>query len=236
MTTVLSRLDDLLPRTLASLAAAGFDQPRLFVDGERDVSVYIDRFGLEVTNRYPLLRTFGNWWLALAELYVRTPLADRYAVFQDDFVTYRNLRLYLEACPYPVRGYWNLYTFPVNQALCPAGHTGWYPSNQLGKGAVALVFDRETVLTLLASRYMAERPQDLHRGHRSVDGGIVTALTQVGWREYVHSPSLVQHTGLHSSMGNDRCKGKHTPFPLAPSWRGEGFDALDLLRTRGEQS
>ncbi|MFA5056481.1 MAG: hypothetical protein WC485_00070 [Opitutaceae bacterium] len=212
------RRDDLLPRTLASLALAGFEQPRLFIDGSGQG---FERFGLESTFHDPPLRCYGNWVASLWELYVRDPLADRYAIFQDDFVTYRHLREYLEQCQQPQRGYLNLYTFPKNQAMAN-GRNGWYLSDQLGKGAVALVFTNEAVVTLLSSPYMVNRPKDVNRGYKWVDGGIVTAFKLVGWKEYVHNPSLVQHTGTESSVGN-RLQ------PLALSFRGEQFDARELL-------
>ena len=231
VTTVPQRKDDLLPRTLRSLAAAGFDKPRLCVDANTGIAksslldvtrAYAEAFPeLELTVRYPNIRTYGNWVLSLAELYLYNPGADRFLVAQDDFVTYRNLRQYLEKCPYPERGYWNLYTMPSNQTLAPDG-TGWYLSNQFGRGAVALVFNRETVLTLLTHQHMVERPMDAHRGWKAVDGGVVTALAKAGWKEFCHNPSLTQHVGLVSSMGNK-------PHRLAESFRGEEFNALDLL-------
>lgn len=222
VTTVPSRKDILLPRTLASLEGAGFPKPRLFVDGLKDPKEY-DGFGLEVTARDPQIKTFGNWMLAMWELYVRDPLADRYAVFQDDFVTYKNLREYLEKCVYPTKGYWNLYTFPSNQKLAPEDGKGWFEANQLGKGAVALVFSRDAVTTLLSQDHILRRPQNSgNRKYRAVDGAIVTAFRKEGWKEYTHNPSLVQHTGERTSMGNR----KHQ---LAVSFRGEGYDALDLL-------
>jgi hypothetical protein len=245
VTTVPERISDLLPKTLKSLFGAGFDRPRLFVDGAADASTYRD-FGLEVTTRSPRIRTAGNWWLALIELYVRQPEAHRYAIFQDDLLAYKNLRYYLDACLYPANGYWNLLTFPSNHG--PEAHGGKVPSvfgepekvgwaqgrcmsaapdgPQNGRGAVALVFDRGAVLQLLTSRHWAERPLDPHRGHRSVDGGVVTALNKAGWREYVHNPSLVQHTGLVSSMGSRQ-------HPQAPAWRGEDFDARELIQEVG---
>lgn len=230
VTTVPERFRELLPRTLASLRLAGFDRPRLFVDGGREGSQDWARFGLDLTFRWPRIRTHGNWFLSLHELFIRNPNADRYAIFQDDMVTYRNLRAYLEACEYPSRGYWNLYTFPENQRLAPGvgrtgrQQTGWYRSNGKGKGAVGLVFDRDSVLALLASDHMVGRPMSANRGHRAVDGGIVDSMRKAGRMEYVHNPSLVQHTGDRSSMGN----GKH---PKAISFNGEGFDAMELLPT-----
>lgn len=230
VTTVPSRLKDLLPRTLGSLAAAGFDKPRLFIDGAfpLDAQRYRERFNLETTSRGPEVRTAGNWVLSIYELYYREPTADRFAIFQDDMVTYRRLREYLEVVPYPDKGYLNLYTFPSNQGLCPTGkdgrpHIGWYKSNQYGRGAVALIFSREALVTLLSSPYLAARPQDCTRGHKSIDGGILESMKAAGWVEYVHNPSLVQHTGTLSSMGNK-------PHKLALSFRDEDLDAMDLLK------
>jgi hypothetical protein len=137
VTTVPERFQTTLPRTLLSLKNAGFPEPRLFIDGyDRDPGLQ-----LPTTVRHDRIRVVGNWMLALWELYIRDPSATRYAIFQDDLIAYRNLRLYLERLRYPDQGYCNLYTFPENQRLS-AGRTGWYPSNQLGRGAVALVFDK----------------------------------------------------------------------------------------------
>lgn len=224
ITTVPSRLKDLFPRTLKSLQLAGFDYPHIFVDGEpEDYSL----LGTSYTVRIPNVRTAGNWVLSLYELYIRNPDADRFAIFQDDFVTSLNLRMYLDCCNYPERGYWNLYTFPCNQRLCPEerAYQGWYPSDQYGKGAVALVFNREAVCTLLSQRLFVDRHQDVNRGHKAIDGGIVDTFASIGWKEYVHSPSLVQHIGSVSSMGNKR-------HPTAENFPGENFDLMTLVPNR----
>ncbi|KKN40963.1 hypothetical protein LCGC14_0727950 [marine sediment metagenome] len=217
VTTVPQRLDNLFPRTLASLALAGFGEPRLFVDGAKDAANY-QHFGLEVTTRWPNVGTYGNWMLALWELYLRTPSAGRFAIFQDDLVTYPGLREYLERCEQPEKGYMNLYTFPHNLRLCN-GVPGWHLSDQKGKGGVAIVLCRKAVMALLSQNHMVDRVQSVQRGWRAVDGAVVTAMGKVGRQEYIHNPSLVQHTGTVSSMGN----GRH---PLADSFRGEEFDIL----------
>lgn len=102
-TCPLRRENGLLARTLASLRLAGFDTPRVFADGVRaeDAMRWERDLNLEVVGRYPTIFTQGNWSLALSELFIREPTADRYAIFQDDFVTYRGLRTYLEGCYYP---------------------------------------------------------------------------------------------------------------------------------------
>lgn len=222
ITTVTERLQDLFPKTLKSLAQGGFDKPHLFVDGCKQPELY-SKFGLEITTRFPNVRTAGHWALSIAELYVRNPNASHYALFQDDFVTYKNLRGYLDKCRFPSNGYFNLYTFPSNQLLAPKDNSkGWYLSNQMGRGAVALIFPREILLKLFGSEYFIQRPQDIHRGWKAIDGGIVESMKRLGIKEYVHNPTLVQHTGLQSSMGNN-------PHKLANSFRGEDFNALELL-------
>ncbi len=229
MTTVPQRKKDLLGKTLASVYNGGFSDIRLFIDGcsHSDAIIYEKEFNCKITCRHPNILTYGNFCLGLAELYIRQPNCTYYAMLQDDFICYKNLRQYLERTIVPGPFYRNLLTFPANQERCPTidGNQviGWYQSNQMGRGAVALVFNHETVIKLLTSQHMVDRPMDAHRGHKSVDGGVVTALTKIGYREMVHNPSLVQHTGLKSSMGNRQ-------HPLAPSFRGEDFDALDLLK------
>lgn len=230
VTTTPFRRKDLLPQTLASLYKAGFNIPRLFVDGsDGDARSWAKEFSLNTTIRdFPEVKAYGNWVLALWELYLREPTAERFAIFQDDFVTYPNLRAYLEQCPFPEKGYWNLYTFPHNQSLCPVGSNGqqkigWYTSNQAGRGAVGLVFNRDGVLELLSSRHMAERPMDPQRGWKVIDGGVVESMRKAGYTEWVHNPSLQQHMGEVSSMGN-------RPHAAAISFRGENFNALELLK------
>ncbi len=235
VTTVPSRMEGLFPRTLTSLARAGFDRPRLFVDDcpHRKALEYEDKFTLEVTCRSTQLRAYGNWILALGELYIRNPAADRYAIFQDDFVTGMNLRKYLEkTTDNAAKRYWNLYTFRSNQSICPPGHEGWYESNQYGRGAVGLVFNSEGVTTLLKHQHMVDRVRDVGQGNggwlrswKSIDGAVVDSFRKVGWKEMVHNPSLVQHTGDISTVRNSQ-------HAQAESFRGEGFDFLSLLEVK----
>lgn len=239
ITTVPKRRNNVFVQTLASLIRAGFDSPHIFVDGDIDGDSWVKQFRVEhgikipsITVREKNVRTAGHWVLTLYELWARNPHADRYAIFQDDFVTYPTLKEYLERCTYPEKGYWNLYTFPRNRPsfLKEKGlpypeerYEGWYQSDQCGKGAVALIMDHTTVRTLLGGPYLVDRFMDKDRGHRAIDGGIVDALKLHGWFEYVHNPSLVQHIGHESSMGNCR-------HVTANTFRGEDYDITQLLK------
>jgi hypothetical protein len=216
------RRRELRSKTLASLTSAGFDSIRVFEDNG--------------------IRPFGNWLLGLAEIIIREPMADYYAMFQDDIIASKNLRAYLErTCPVDARGYWNLFTFPENHHFSifdraggrrPEQIVGWYESNQLGKGAVALVFHREAAVRLLGRPYMWNRPKDPDRGWRNIDGGVVQAMVlepRDGWREFVHNPSLVQHVGTDSTLKHT--SGWHGSQAVSCCFRGEDFDCLSLLES-----
>lgn len=229
VTTVPSRIDTALPVTLQSLQSAGFDSPRLFVDNCFDPKPF-ERFHLELTTHWPKLQVNGNWVLSILELYVRQPEADRYVIFQDDLVTYHNLREYLEQIPYPENGYCNLYTAIPNERYAQ-GHKGWFRTRlnseqlQAGLGAVALMFSREALKCLFDTRHMLDKfhGPDPMRRVKCVDGGIVTAMNKVGWYEYCHMPTLTYHIGDESVCGND----KH---PKPQTFRGEHFNALEFLQ------
>lgn len=228
VTTIPERRDTLFPRTIQSLRLAGFPNPRVFVDGGIDARPYEEQ-GFEVTLRHPKVRAFGNWILALWELYLRDTRADRYAIFQDDVIFVKNLREYLDHQPFPEKGYWNLFSFmKANEALIAGKPNGWYESDQYGRGALALVFNRDAVVQLFSAHSIAMKPQHASRGDRRVDGAVVTALApthkQPGgvFVEYIHNPSLVQHIGDQSSLGNHN-------QPKALTFPGEDFNALSLL-------
>jgi hypothetical protein len=207
ITTVPSRRRTTLPKTVSSLAEAGFDKPRYFVDSW-DGHTYPG----EATYRSPQIRTFGNWILALAELYIRQPYADRYAVFQDDVVACKKLREHLERSTTQADAYWNCITYPGNMEI--AKRTGWNAGNRQGLGAQGLVFSNDAVLKLLVDSRIGARVRDRARGWKSVDGAVVFAMAKVGYSELVHYPSLMGHTGVTSSMGN----GSQPFIPFDPTY------------------
>ena len=224
VTTVSTRADNLLLTTLESLAASGFNNPTISVDGYLQTTNFANLTVIERDN----IKAYPHWVLTLHELFLRNPWAQYYAIFQDDFVCVPNLRAYLTSCEYPAKGYLNLFTFMENDALVArAGTQGWVPAAradegyQLGRSAVALVFNHEAVITLLTSPHMLTRMYDAVTGLKSIDGAVVTAMHKAGYTEYVHNPSLVQHIGEVSSMGNK----KH---PQSKCFQPD-FDPLTLI-------
>ena len=240
ITTIPERRTTTLPITIRSLTNAGFDNPILFID-DRDDGGWGLEYDMTIAPPYLSLRkvfrtdgrikAFGHWILSLYELFIRNPHADLYALFQDDIIVSRNLRLYLDRVTLPNRGYLNLYTFPSNQKVAPST-TGFYRSNQNGKGATALVFDRESIVALLTSPHILTKLRSRnHRAWKSIDGGIIQAFKDANpvghWHEYVHNPSLVQHIGTQAN-GHQSTLGNPEHL-LAPSFMGEDFDCSSLL-------
>jgi hypothetical protein len=224
VTTVPRRRDTYLPRTLDCLKSGGFNTPRLFIDGGGDSDSWEREFGLEVTlHGGKPVRAFGNWVCALWELWCRDPEADRFAIFQDDVLCPKNLRWYLDRYELDQNEhvYWNLFTFPPPRQV-PKPHptfTGFTRSDQMGRGALALVFPRGAVIDLLGCRFMADRVNS-RNGHRNIDGKVVDSLRPLGYEERVHFPSLVQHVGDESTLGN--------VYGGAPDFPGMNFDCLSL--------
>lgn len=228
--------------TLASLRAAGFDKPTLFVDGPDDDEWF--KFGIDFAFRGERIGAVGNWLLTAWELLIRNPQAERFAIFQDDFIAVKNLKAYLDAVPWPANAWLNLYTFSKNEAAVH-GKRGWVETDtfdvspeghrwQWGLGAVALCFERAALEACVSSSHWIRKIADCREHNpsvgdfrqkrlRGIDGGVQSALNLAGYREYVHAPSLVQHVGHDSSMGNGRHKQALT-FP------GDQFDAMSWLK------
>ena len=263
LTTVPERREVLLPRTLASLEAAGWPpaEVRLCVDGERDPRAY-GMLGCPLTLHYPRFHgnpegtnrgnVCANWCLALLELWWRHPAAHRYLIVQDDVLFVRGLRDYLDAASYPPQGYLNLYTdYWSEQVTRGQPRPTWVRGNilkqidgqpndrpvgkhvgfQMGRGALALVFDRTAVIALLTRPCFTMKAQDPVNGWRRVDGMIVTAMNEAGLSEWVHCPSLVQHQG-NGQDNNSRSTISNLPTPPATTFPGVTFDAREWLRAR----
>ena len=213
--TTISERQQYLNQTLISLQGAGFDNPIIFVDTE------------------PKLGVVGRWILSLHELYLRNPRANRYAIFQDDIVCSRDIRQYIESRWPNDKAYLNLFTFMDNEDMVQNAGEGWMESGladrrcqfQTGRGACGLVFNREGVMTLLTSPRLVMKSISALPS-RKVDGAIVDAMNHAGFREYIHNPSLIQHVGLESSIGNSEVWKDMLP---ARTFRGEEFSCLDLL-------
>lgn len=247
ITTVVGR-EELFVKTKESLGSAGFDSPIVFLDIEDNTfSSYWSYRELIVVHRNPKITPFANWFLGFWELYLRNPMADFYAMFQDDIISSRNIKEYIEKRPIPRGGYGNLFTSPANTTLAiqqslhgaeekllrlysenkdikSEVKPGWYLSDQLGRGAVALVFPRDAAIALLSSRAMLDKPTCTgYRSWKAIDGTIREAMTAAGFKEHCHYPSLTYHTGEESTLGNPSS-------PQTDCFWGEEYNIMEALR------
>lgn len=223
ITAVPSRADTLLPRTLASLIRAGFESPAIFLDGRHaGVEKLAAELSLPIITRTPPVGSLANWMTTLVYLYTTAPFATHYAIFEDDCVACANLKEYLQQ--YHIdKCYLNLLTHNENLVLT-GGELGWHESNQRGRGAVGLVFNRQGVKTILGSQHFYEFPQ--RAAAKGQDGLVIHAMKEAGYRELVHYPSLLQHTGQISANG-----GKLYLDPVK-GFIGEDYDPMEKLNER----
>lgn len=231
ITTIPDRFNTTLPRSIHSLQRTGFGKPRLFIDGV-DITDKWRRFNLPITNRWPQVGAVKNWILALSELYYRNPMADLYALFQDDILCINNLKKYIECFEFPHKGYLNLYTNVENQYTAILGDNpdgskqigiGWFNPLLKGKGALGLVFNKLSITTILSSDFMLKKVLNLDRGHKNIDGAVVQIMRDNGFSEWCHSPSLIQHTGTISTLNN-------LPGQYAPVFQGEDYNAMNFFQ------
>lgn len=189
-----------LERTLQSLAAAGFESLRLFAEPDSPVPSFFPKS--EITWRNGRLGAFPNWYLALAEMVLREPVADAYFLCQDDVIFATGLRRYLEESLWPVP------QVGVVSVFCPS-HYGLRKSPGFHKenhgwdtwGALAYIFPAVSARSLLSHPHVMEhRRRGPLNGMANVDC-VVGRWCQAAELPYlVHVPSLAQHTGDTSTL------------------------------------
>lgn len=190
-----------LDRCLDSLADAGWDRPRLFVDGPVDIP---ERFAsLPRTSREPRVGAWPSYFLALSELLMREPRADAYLLVQDDaiFAAGLGVRDYLEQVLWPGRrpGVVSLFCSRAYTQATP----GWVPMRKHWVlGALAFVFARELAVEFIADlevvRHRTSRERD---GLAGIDWCVGRWSLRRGFPVYFPTPSLVQHIGDTSTIG-----------------------------------
>jgi hypothetical protein len=82
--TTAPRDEPTLARSVASLAEAGWPEPRLFMEPETEIPKSLA--SLPISQRDRRLGAFPNWFLGLSELYFRDPYAEAYFMCQDDVI------------------------------------------------------------------------------------------------------------------------------------------------------
>ncbi len=205
---------------LESLRLAGWDDARLFVDGEAPIPQAWAH--LPQTRREPRVGAWPNYYLALAELYLRQPQADAYLLLQDDALLASGVREYLQGMLWPDKG-------PAIASLfCSRAYhqsqAGWHRFRGAWVWcALAFAFSAEA-----ARRFLADLAVVQHRLSRrrkplaDIDWRIGRWALQHGIPLYYPTPSLVQHIGDVSALWpgvrlfGDRRASQFVGSPLRP--------------------
>lgn len=228
-----------IDRTLKTLALAGWPEPIVFWDGpleeeaRRRILAKAAQWGAPdfVVRGRPAgaLASFGA---IAAELAAREPEA-AHLIVQDDVALSANVRQYLDARGWP-RDAVLLKLFAPDETIAAAAEPGWteIPEELHMRGAQALLFPPGELERLVASPHILNQRRGLirgssHRTNEAIDNVVARWAREAGGRQYVHNPSLAQHTAPtadNSALGH--------VFPEASSWRGERFDCLAELPGR----
>ncbi len=187
-----------LDQCIDSVRHAGWNAPRLFVDGRLDLPS--NGTSLPRTIRDIPVGAWPNYFLSLAELMMHDPDADAFLLLQDDALIcpYSGLREYLETALWPSgrAGIASLY--------CSGAYTqpkrGWYRYRGRWQwGGLAFVFSRRA-----AQRFLRDRYVFMHRwrpaGQANIDGVIGRWAYRRRVPLYYPTPSLVQHIGETSTV------------------------------------
>lgn len=199
VTTTLRRRPT-LEWTLDGLVRAGWDTPRLFLDGP--VTIPDRHAGCPVTYREPRIGAWPNFFLGLSELMMRDPEADAYLMVQDDveFFDGVKLREFLESILWPGNS-----PGPVSLYSCQIAaraETGWARHERPWfLGAHAFVFPGD-----LIRRFLSDPVVLAHR-KAGANHGLANVNTVVGEWAYRNgspisfpTPSLCRHIGHASTL------------------------------------
>ena len=221
-----------IARTVRSLRSSGWEKEVLWLFAEPGSPVPDDvlRSGLArvIHRQHSALGAWGNFYLALAELCVREPLADAFLMLQDDVVFSPGLREYLEEqlWPGPNPGVVSLHT-PAHFA--PTWGTGFFKAD-VGWGAwgaQAFIFSNAAARKFLGDLNVVGHPVlGIMDGRKNVDSVVGDWCRRAGREFWLHSPSLTEHIGVRSTLWKSAAlSGKR----VSADFSGEQTPVLDAV-------
>ncbi|HAV64321.1 MAG TPA: hypothetical protein DCY13_18385 [Verrucomicrobiales bacterium] len=215
-----------LYRSLKSLAAAGWDEVRVFAEPGVVIPDSVpDRL---ITRRSERIQAWPNFLLALTELHLRQPHADAYLLCEDDVVYCRGLRAYLEQTLWPANrlGVVSLFTSGYQD---PQHGQGFFPTRHglASWGAQAYLFPNASARALLRhADVVNHRSRGPKQGRADQDAVVGYWCQKADLDYYMHSPSLAQHIGETSSLWET---AELSGLRLATSFPGEEADIGGIM-------
>lgn len=198
--TTAPREQCMLAVTLASLAGAGWHEPRLFI--EPGVTLPVGAESLARSHRDQRLGAFPNFYLALAELVLREPHADAYLMCQDDILASAGARGYLEELLWPA-GQIGVVSLFCASHLAAGRPAGLYRDQGAWQafGAQAYVFPAAAARRVITTQEVLEhRLTGPAEGRKNIDSVVGQWCRREGLGYWLHEPSLVQHIGETSTL------------------------------------
>ena len=197
--TTAPRKESTLQQTLSSLANAGWSELTVFAEPDTQVPELLRK--QTWCQRPHKMGMFSNWYLSLTEMVLTAPNADAYMICQDDVEFSRGLRNYLQqklwygSNPQVV----SVYTAGAHENPKQPGfsrlNAGWDTC-----GALALIFPKAVAHCILSDPVLLQHRITGPLGGKGCIDSVVGAWCDLRGVDYVvHSPSLAQHTGLHTT-------------------------------------
>jgi hypothetical protein len=183
---------------LDAVVRAGWEQPRLFLDGLTPIP---PRYGhLPVTWREEGIGAWPAWYLALSELVLQLPDADAYMMLQDDVAPYdrESLRGYLEQVLWPGERPGLISLFYTGHNLMP----GWHDAaGEWHWGAQGFIFSPGLARALLDDGALWRACLAASGDHHLPIPELIGEWAhRAGVDVWYASPSLTQHIGNTSTI------------------------------------
>jgi hypothetical protein len=196
--TTAPRRSPTLEACLDTIVRAGWEEPRLFLDGTtRLPSRYAH---LPVTWREDSVGAWPAWYLALAELVLHHPEADAFVLLQDDVALFDRevLRDYLERALWPGQRPGLVSLFYTGMDSVNGWHEargGWHFSAQ------GLIFSPGTARAFLSDAGVSQAWLAAAGGrHVPIPEAVAEWVGRRGIEVWYANPSLSQHIGNSSTI------------------------------------
>jgi hypothetical protein len=215
--TTAKRDQSTIERTVASVIAAGWDDITIFADCD-----CLTDLGHPVTNRGFQVGAWGNFYLGLTELTMINPTAEYFLMCQDDVVFAKQVRQFCER-------HEQIIQTGIFSPYCNTSYSerrGKHQFHELDEGArlwgaLAMVFCNRLAYQFLGSEIARNhRRHGINEGLRNVDTVVGIWCQRERVKYFVYVPSLVQHIGITSTLGN-----ADSPNRSAADFVGEECDA-----------
>lgn len=197
---------------LDSVVRAGWEKPRVFMDGTGPLPERYNQ--LLLTWREASVGALPAWFTTLQELLFQQPTADAYLLLQDDVVLFdrQPLREYLEEVLWPGRDVGLVTLFYTGLNLRP----GWQAMHDAWSwGAQAFIFSPEVAWRLVTDDVFARAAFIAAKDHHlPIPEKLLEWIVRTQTAVWYPVPSLAQHIGNTSTIWMDStlAGGRRAPW------------------------